>query len=239
MTEAEWLACEEPTLLTHLERGGAATRDRKFWLFAVESCRRVWGLIRQACCRRAVGEAERFADGEVPRQRLVQSWEEISSVMRKRPGEPAPERTAADRAAFWLTVHAGHAPTAAWNASLDTALAVAHAAFPEDGRGVWTIDAHSERWKAAYRAEQAGEAAALRDIFGPPHSAVSQCPSRSPDVVTLAGHIYHDRAFGLMPDLADAMEEAGCTDADLLTHLRSPDLHVRGCWALDLVLDRG
>ncbi len=39
--------------------------------------------------------------------------------------------------------------------------------------------------------------------------------------------------------LADALEEAGCLDAELLAHLRSPGAHVRGCWALDLVLGRG
>lgn len=39
--------------------------------------------------------------------------------------------------------------------------------------------------------------------------------------------------------LSDALEEAGCTDADLLSHLRSPGPHVRGCWALDSVLGKG
>jgi hypothetical protein len=38
--------------------------------------------------------------------------------------------------------------------------------------------------------------------------------------------------------LADALEDAGCTDADLLGHLRSPGPHVRGCWAVDLVLGK-
>jgi hypothetical protein len=36
--------------------------------------------------------------------------------------------------------------------------------------------------------------------------------------------------------LADALEEAGCTNPELLGHLRGPGPHVRGCWALDLVL---
>jgi hypothetical protein len=35
--------------------------------------------------------------------------------------------------------------------------------------------------------------------------------------------------------LADALEEAGCADALLLAHLRSPGPHVRGCFALDAV----
>jgi hypothetical protein len=38
--------------------------------------------------------------------------------------------------------------------------------------------------------------------------------------------------------LADALEDAGCTDAELLGHLRVPGPHVRGCWALDLILSR-
>jgi hypothetical protein len=36
--------------------------------------------------------------------------------------------------------------------------------------------------------------------------------------------------------LADALEEAGCADADLLRHLHGPGPHVRGCWALDFIL---
>jgi hypothetical protein len=37
---------------------------------------------------------------------------------------------------------------------------------------------------------------------------------------------------------ADALEDAGCTDSDLLGHLRSPGPHVRGCWTVDLVLGK-
>jgi hypothetical protein len=43
----------------------------------------------------------------------------------------------------------------------------------------------------------------------------------------------------VMPILADAMEDAGCTDADILDHLRGPGPHVRGCWVLDLLLGEG
>lgn len=36
--------------------------------------------------------------------------------------------------------------------------------------------------------------------------------------------------------LSDALEEAGCTDAALLGHLRSPGPHLRDCFALEAVL---
>ncbi len=38
--------------------------------------------------------------------------------------------------------------------------------------------------------------------------------------------------------LCDALEEAGCDDAAIIEHLRSPGPHVRGCWALDLLLNK-
>lgn len=38
--------------------------------------------------------------------------------------------------------------------------------------------------------------------------------------------------------LSDALEETGCTDEAILTQLRSPGLHVRGCWVVDLLLGR-
>ncbi len=38
-----------------------------------------------------------------------------------------------------------------------------------------------------------------------------------------------------LPVLADALEDAGCADAELLGHLRGPGPHVRGCWAVDMI----
>ncbi len=46
------------------------------------------------------------------------------------------------------------------------------------------------------------------------------------------------RKLSVLPVLADAFEAAGCTDAELLGHLRGPGAHVRGCWALDLILSK-
>jgi hypothetical protein len=54
----------------------------------------------------------------------------------------------------------------------------------------------------------------------------------------LAAAFYAERAFDHLPILADAVEEAGCSDEALLGHLRGPDPHVRGCWAVDLILGK-
>ncbi len=57
-------------------------------------------------------------------------------------------------------------------------------------------------------------------------------------VRSLAEGIYAERAFDRMPILADALEEAGCDNADLLAHCRGDGPHVRGCWVVDLVLGK-
>jgi hypothetical protein len=66
-------------------------------------------------------------------------------------------------------------------------------------------------------------------------------PSQSwltPTVVSLAEGIYADRAFDRLPILADALQDAGCDNADVLDHCRGPGPHARGCWVIDLVLGK-
>ena len=57
-------------------------------------------------------------------------------------------------------------------------------------------------------------------------------------VPRLAGRIYEERDWDRLPILADALEEAGCTQEDILAHLRGPGPHVRGCWVLNLLLGK-
>ncbi len=84
----------------------------------------------------------------------------------------------------------------------------------------------------------------FRDVFGNPFRGARIATTRRTAVVSsLALSAYQEREHppgclepARLGVLADALEEAGCTDTDILTHLRSPGPHVRGCWALDLVL---
>ncbi len=54
----------------------------------------------------------------------------------------------------------------------------------------------------------------------------------------IAAGVQAEQAFDRLPILADALEDDGCTDAELLAHLRSAGPHARGCWALDAVLGK-
>jgi hypothetical protein len=78
----------------------------------------------------------------------------------------------------------------------------------------------------------------VRDIFGNPFRPVAFSPAwRTDTAVSLARTMYEARDFSAMPILADALQDAGCDRADVLAHCRDPDgVHVRGCWAVDLVL---
>ncbi len=84
--------------------------------------------------------------------------------------------------------------------------------------------------------------AILHDLFGNPFRPASLNLAwlawNGGTVKRLAAAIYDDRAFERLPILADALEEAGCTDADILAHCRGPGPHVRGCWVVDLLLSK-
>ena len=83
----------------------------------------------------------------------------------------------------------------------------------------------------------------FHEVFGNPFRPVAVDPAwlawGGGAVRRLAQGIYEERAFDDLPVLADALEEAGCDQPDLLAHLRGPGPHVRGCWAVDLLLGKG
>ena len=98
---------------------------------------------------------------------------------------------------------------------------------------------HDERMARLASRESSKQCEFLRDIFGNPFRPVSVDPAwRTTTVLSLAQAIYDERAFERLPILADALKEAGCSNADLLNHCRQPDEHVRGCWVVDLILSK-
>jgi hypothetical protein len=82
----------------------------------------------------------------------------------------------------------------------------------------------------------------LRCFFGNPFRPVHVAPAvlawNDATVPRIAQAIYDKRAFDRLPVLADALEDAGCDNADVLRHCREPGEHVRGCWVVDLLLGK-
>ena len=91
-----------------------------------------------------------------------------------------------------------------------------------------------------FKEEFARQAEFIREVFGNPFRPVTVDPAwLTSDVRLLATGIYDEKAFDRLPILADALQDAGCDNDDILNHLRDTGAtHVRGCWALDLVLGK-
>jgi hypothetical protein len=148
------------------------------------------------------------------------------------PSGPPP--LAAPRLQFAQFESAWGVANMAWEAAMDCA----EAELPEEV-DFTHIDAARE---AAMLAEQAQQSQLLRDIFGNPFQPVRIDPVwlawESGTVLRLAKDIYDTRRFTDLPALGDALEDAGCADAEILGHCRSTKAHVRGCWVVDLLRDK-
>jgi hypothetical protein len=169
----------------------------------------------------AIAAGEMFADAAVEKDALTAA------------------RKAANAAVREIARAAGNGSAREWAAS--AAEMVSHATYQDAyitaaSRASTAIGVSGAR---AREEEQVAQWALLRDIFGNPFRPVAFDPSwRTEAVVGLARGMYESRDFGPMPVLADALEDAGCADAGVLTHCRGPGPHVRGCWVVDLVLGK-
>jgi hypothetical protein len=204
MTEAEWLASRSPWPMLEYLRQTGNTSERRLQLFGVACCRRIAHRIPDVLGRRALGVAERFADGEASKR-------EVDLI--------------AD--AFWpcgsYKRDYGHPATRASYYALCPGLI--------DRAATWALYACRRRDRSD---ECAVQTSLLRCIFGNPFRPVLAVPA-SALVRKLAQAIYEERAFDRLPLLADALEDDGCTNADVLSHCREPGEHARGCWVVDLL----
>jgi hypothetical protein len=216
MTEAQWLASEDPDqMLVEVNRDDADGQiARKLRLFACGCCRRVWSAITDERGRAAVETAERFADGQ-----------EAARAMR------------VVVKAAWKVVTATH---------YDPVNRLAHDCAWHDpyGAAVGATQAASRLEAPIFSpAEVAG---LVREVFGNPFRPASRLEScLTAQALRLAQASYAERELpsghldsARLAVLSDALEEAGCTNEAILSHLRSSGPHVRGCWALDLILGK-
>jgi hypothetical protein len=133
-----------------------------------------------------------------------------------------------------------------WEPYLIAAEQIADGLLPDNSHGGSETDSIRAR-DLAYRAARSSgsewvlwKCRLLREIFGNPFRPMSFSPDWHTDtVLVLAQQMYEARDFSAMPILADALQDAGCNDPEVLDHCRQPGVHVRGCWVVDLVLGKG
>jgi hypothetical protein len=209
MTEDEWLACTDPTPMMDFLRGKAS--KRKLRLFACACWRRQWRFLTREEDRSAVAVAERFADGLASTEDLPEPFDENGRSAWPYVCYPATEDAPyhADVAAYMI---AGESANAAGDS------------------------------ETIFDAERGRQTDLVRDIFGNPFRPVAIKPSwlswNSATITKMAKVIYEELRFADLLILADALEDAGCENPDILNHCREPSEHVRGCWVVDLLLSK-
>jgi hypothetical protein len=223
VTERQWHECGDPEkLLEHLKDKAS---DRKLRLFAVACCQHISRLIVEPASRPAVTAAEKLAEGETTEAKiwLVRDTADLAA------GDEQAKGSYESRGAALFALD-----PVAYEAAKECAAAAVKAVF-------WSDDDMPEKTRAnRQNAEQTAQVALVRDIFGNPfRSVVLDRSWLTSDVLALARGIYKSRAFDRMPILADALQDGGCNNDDVLNHCRdATQLHVRGCWVVDLLLGK-
>jgi hypothetical protein len=240
MTEPDWLSASDPSpMLLFLPHIGL---ERKFRLFACACARRVWHLCENELPRQLLELGEQLADAPVSREEL---WPIVKRARKFRDEQYKQglsiefHAAAALSAAGSISGKTSHRPYEGYGAA-STACHAAASALGIAAKAGIEGDERFERQAQAEAAEQAIQAELLRDVFGNvfrPEPAMDPTCLPAP-VVALAQEIYDKKSFEKIPALATMLEASGCANTGLLQHFRHPGPHVRGCWALDLVLGK-
>jgi hypothetical protein len=232
MTEKEWLAGTDP------ERMLKYLQSRR--LNGYRNGRRRLRLVGCACARRAepylTKRGWRWVDlGEQIADDLLKFAE------RKRVEAELTGTMDGQRPDHWAD-GAAHFTTA--STIMFAVRAAAQGAAQAFGTAAWLQSRDEVAGGEAERAEREVQAKLVRDIFPNPFRPLPFHPTsfspewRTSTAVALARQMYESRDFGAMPILADALQDAGCDNDEVLSHCRGPGPHVRGCWVVDLVLGK-
>lgn len=234
MTPDSWRTAAEPRrMLDHVKD---TLSERRLRLLGCAFARMVWPHMIDDSSRLAVEAAERYADGLISREEMAAAEAaafETARLADLRSTVSDPGWAATRTAARAANLHAWSSATGAQFVAL---LAAAPWEFGNQGKSV--IHHGDQRVRAEAKLTQCE---LVREVVGDPFApkAVRSNWLRWNDGVIgeMARAIYEERRFDEMGVLADALEEAGCADEDILGHCRRTSScgHVRGCWVIDLL----
>jgi hypothetical protein len=223
MNDRQWQDSTDPRPMLDYLRPRASAR--KLRLFAVACCRRIDRWLEDDRSRAAVRVAERYADGRAGEQDLTAARGHALQAV-----EACHAYQTVLRHAFQAAADA--ALPSAFDAAVSCAASIGWAA----NGGLW--GEHADNQEKAL----AAQCRLLRELHGDPFHPVAARRDwlewSDNAVSALARVIYEERAFGHMPALGDALEQASCKNPAVLAHCRGPGEHARGCWVLDLLLNR-
>jgi hypothetical protein len=258
MTEAEWLACTDPQPMLEYLRGKAS--DRKWRLFGCACCREIWQFLTDERSRQAIEVGERFADGETTLMELATARAAAEAAHAEASATADNAMRAMNHGDFVYYANlratgfaagaavecATYPAVAATTSIAENFIGTAATRCVSNLEAVWWgwDDPNAAAEQAAVERDARNALCALiRDIFSKPFGPAPRADPCWPAwnggaILKLARTIYDERAFDRLPILADALEEAGCSEPAILSHCRSGSEHVRGCWVIDLLLGR-
>ena len=217
MTESEWLT--ETDHYRHVPFVADRISRRQARLLAVAFCRAAWDRLDVAGLRAVVEVAERYADDAATRDELEDARQSARETAVK--SNVLHEQLLSTDPSAAEVHHLRH--ELAWAVAFTAASPVP---ILEVGERVVELVG-------------AAAGAVVLDLVGNPFRPAEFDPSwRTETVLALARQMYETREFSAMPILADALQDAGCHDDDVLNHCRSEGVHVRGCWVIDGVLGK-
>jgi hypothetical protein len=232
MTEAEWLACTDPQKMLEFLQGKGSVR--KMRLFAIASVHLVWEWVIHPNSQRAVETSELVVEGICGTEDLGAehkiAWNSLPMAF-------------SDRHILAARAAAQTAREPAYDAARLSVEAI-RKFFVERLVGARVWDDENSLVHRLFQGTEGQKRIVerLREIFSNPFRPVTLNHAyltwNDRTIPKLAQSIYAERAFGRLPILADALEEAGCQDQEILAHCRQPGEHVRGCWVVDLILDK-
>ncbi|MGF1583090.1 MAG: hypothetical protein ACFCD0_27535 [Gemmataceae bacterium] len=226
-------------------------RPRQYRLLACALARWLEPLILGSACRQAIAKAEQFADGECTRKELAQAEAKAWDDWRRQPGPADPDEAAratalrAEQEAAWTALRAVRGGFR--NTITQIVEVKYHQIVQSSPPGLWpkllaAIDAIEDQVASSLIPYAHLETATIiEEVLGPriPPSGISTFRKwNGGTLVRLATTIYQSQNFADLAILADALEEAGCSDEYTLEHCRTRGTHYRGCWVLDWILNK-
>jgi hypothetical protein len=244
MNEDEWLTGTDFT--AHARFAAEHLSPRRQRLLAAEFCRAVGDLLDHPDLTDALDVIDQFADDLVPPAalgRVRQECRAIASEMYNAYSAAVDAGTAGTKGGYPLV-----RSELAWAVSFAATgplplemvgTRVLGAAVRAHVGAVEMVPKPSAELDAATVAQHLAMRAVVWEIVGNPFRPAHFSPEwRTDTAVSLARQMYDAREFSAMPILADALQDAGCDNDDLLAHCRRDGPHLRGCWVLDLVLGK-
>jgi hypothetical protein len=241
--EAAWLASTELRAMLNFLLG--KSRERKFRLFACACCRRVDHLLSDEGSRRALELVEQFHDGLITKKTYDSgermAFDAYNGLVREvAAAESISGGMNADGVRLLARMFAAQAVVGCYRRNYWDVARGCCGALRGHGTADVEVGESQGVGEGIEGAEQAVQVALLRDIFGNPFRPITLNSSwLTSTVLALVEGIYSEKAFDRMPILADALQDAGCDNEDVLDHCRQREEHVRGCFVVDLLLGKG